>query len=509
MVCPACFSKSYDATICHSCGYDSRIPHCGIALPIGTLLKNGEYQIGKLLGKPGGFGLTYLGFNIQLETKVAIKEYLPLQIAGRGPGTLPVSVHAAENSDVFGYGLKSFLDEARTLAQLRHDNIIRVHAFFQENSTAYMVMEYLEGQSLAEYLAKVGKIKHPDAVALFLPVLEGLAYIHQKNILHRDIKPANIYLTEEGKAILLDFGSARQSIQERSQTLTAILTPGFAPWEQYHRKGKQGPWTDVYACAATLYYMITGLLPPDGAERAIEESIEPIETLVQDVDTPISQAISRGLAVKIEERTPTAFEFKQELLEGSNKSVAHRDERESKPAKLIPLSQKNHVSKLRSLFFRFVLSAIVCTLIGLGAIEAIITPRQFSCEEALAYTGGLGGIKKAAQDRIIANDGKIQQIQNRRAWRNPNEKELFPYFDAFDEGLTAIEKAMIESDKQLLALTEQSYCADSYRAKTTVSRSNEQEKANVLNRKDEARNYVAVVSLVLSFGITWLNNRRR
>ena len=330
MKCPSCFYGAYDSIRCHRCGYESGKPHVGIALPLGTRLKNGEYQIGKVLGKPGGFGITYLGWNVQLETKVAIKEYLPLQIAGRGAGTVAVSVHAEENSEVFEYGLKSFLEEARTLAQLRHESIVRVQNFFRENGTAYMVMEYLEGQSLEEYLAKIGRVTAPDAVALFLPVLDGLAYIHQKNILHRDIKPANIYLTEEGKAILLDFGAARQAVQEKSQSMTAILTPGYAPWEQYHRKGRQGPWTDVYACAVTLYRMVTGQNPPEGAERIVEDDIVQVDRLVPGIDATIAAGIMAGLTVKVEERPQTAKKL-VDLLTG--------ERQEMRKAKPLPAKQ--------------------------------------------------------------------------------------------------------------------------------------------------------------------------
>ena len=337
--CPSCFGGDFDQVRCHYCAYEPLMPHAGIALPIGTLLKNGEYQVGRILGKPGGFGITYLGWNLQLETKVAIKEYLPLQIAGRGAGTATVSVHAQDNIESFECGLKSFLDEARTLAQLRHDNIVRVQNFFRENGTAYMVMEFLEGQSLEEYLVKVGRITAPDAVALFLPILDGLAYLHQKNILHRDIKPANIYLTEEGKAILLDFGAARQAMQERSQSMTSIVTPGFAPWEQYYRKGRQGPWTDVYACAATLYRMVTGQVPQDGAERAIEDDMVQAENLVAGLDISISNAIMAGLAIKIENRPQTASEFaillqedNDHLVAAGNRNQGSRDSEETHPS---------------------------------------------------------------------------------------------------------------------------------------------------------------------------------
>lgn len=313
MKCPSCFAMKYEAGRCNKCGYDAQKLHNDIFLPIGTLLKGGEYQIGRVLGQPGGFGITYLAWDIQLEACVAIKEYLPLQIAGRGAGALAVTIHSQEQETVFENGLHSFLEEAKTLAQLRHDNIVRVHNFFRENGTAYMVMEYLEGQSLEEYLNIVGQITPPDAVALFMPVLDGLGYMHKRNLLHRDIKPSNIYLTDEGKAILLDFGAARQVIRERSQSMTAILTYGYAPWEQYHRKGKQGPWTDVYACAATLYRMISGQVPPDSAERSMEDNIIPLQNIVPKMDCTIANAIMAGLKVRFDERTQSVEEMARGL----------------------------------------------------------------------------------------------------------------------------------------------------------------------------------------------------
>lgn len=309
MRCPACFAKDDSLTGCEKCNYQADQRREGVYLTIGTLLHNGEYIVGKVLGKPGGFGITYLAWDTRFDIKVAIKEYLPFQIAARSADGTSVSIHMQDYRSDFEFGLEKFLEEAKTLAQFRHPNIVRVMNFFGENGTAYMVMDYLEGESLSEYLDRVGKLTGPDAVALFLPILDGLAHIHAKNVLHRDIKPSNIYLTYEGQAILLDFGSARQSFRDRSQSFTAVITPGFAPWEQYHRKGNQGPWTDVYACAATLYFMLTGIVPPDGAERALDDDIESIEELAPDVDVLIVQAISRSLSVRTEDRPQTAFEL--------------------------------------------------------------------------------------------------------------------------------------------------------------------------------------------------------
>lgn len=314
MRCPACFSDHFTAIVCCQCGHREGQRREGIYLPVSAKLHNGEYVIGKVLGKPGGFGITYLAWDTRLDFKVAVKEYLPFQIAARSTDGLSVSIHTPDHQPDFEFGLEKFLDEAQMLAQFRHPNIVRVINFFKENGTAYMVMDYLEGESLAEYLARVGKLTGSDAIAIFLPILDGLSHIHDKHILHRDIKPDNIYLTAEGQAILLDFGSARQYLQERSQNLTAVVTSGFAPWEQYHRKGKQGPWTDVYACAATLYFMITAVAPPDGAQRIAEDDLEAIEALTSGIDGNIAGAIMQGLSINPELRPQTTRAFQSLLL---------------------------------------------------------------------------------------------------------------------------------------------------------------------------------------------------
>ena len=187
---------------------------------------------------------------------MAIKEYLPREMVARSTDGLSLGAHSQEDTEAFHNGLEQFLCEARMLAKFDHANIVRVLDFFEDNNTAYLVMHYYQGVNLTEYMiTKGGHLSEQAVIDIMMPILDGLREVHYHGILHRDIKPQNIYLTESGRAILLDFGNARQAMDEGNKSLSVIMTPGFAPTEQYSRKGCQGPWTDIYGCAATMYYM--------------------------------------------------------------------------------------------------------------------------------------------------------------------------------------------------------------------------------------------------------------
>ncbi|POZ52300.1 serine/threonine protein kinase [Methylovulum psychrotolerans] len=312
VLCPGCFQDKGGATVCPHCGYDEALRRGPLVLPHRTLLQ-GQYLLGAVLGKPGGFGITYLAFDTRLETLVAIKEYLPRDLAGRETGTFTVSPHSQDDGQLFRFGLEQFLSEARTLAKFDHAHVVRVRNVFEENGTAYLVMDYYEGISLAQYLEKKGQLAEQTAVDIMMPILDGLREVHHKGFLHRDIKPQNIYITHDGRPILLDFGSARVAMGEHSNTLSVVLTPGYAPFEQYHRKGEQGPWTDIYACAAVLYQMLTGQIPPEAPERAEYDSLIAPKTLVPSLSAPLNQAIIDGLAVKARGRPQTARDFQERL----------------------------------------------------------------------------------------------------------------------------------------------------------------------------------------------------
>lgn len=237
------------------------------ALPSGYKLH--WYVIGSVIGK-GGFGITYLALDTNLDQRVAIKEFLPVELATRSNDSHvhPISV---DHGDTYGWGLNRFVTEARTLAKFRHPNVVRVMSVFEANSTAYMVMEYERGESL-EKLLKAKKIAGEAKLrSVVMPLMDGLKVVHEAGFIHRDIKPDNIYLRENGTPVLLDFGSARQAIGVATRTLTALVTPGYAPFEQYDTsksgEKKQGPWTDIYSLGATLYRCVTGSGPPDAMGR--------------------------------------------------------------------------------------------------------------------------------------------------------------------------------------------------------------------------------------------------
>ena len=235
-----------------------------VALQNGTELA-GDYRIDRVLGA-GGFGITYRARDTNLDKDVAIKEYLPGELAMRAPDGNVVA-QATSHEGGYKWGLDRFLLEARTLAKFSHPNIVRVLRYFEANATAYVVMDYEQGDPLKTLLQLDPQPAEAKLKAWLGPLLEGLAAVHATGFLHRDIKPDNIFIRADGKPVLIDFGAARQALGGETKSLTAILTPGYAPLEQYSGEGKQGPWTDLYAMAGVLYRAVTDKNPPDAVSR--------------------------------------------------------------------------------------------------------------------------------------------------------------------------------------------------------------------------------------------------
>jgi len=312
-VCIACLHNKPNLKPCPQCGYDEQghVQH-PLYLKPRTLLKD-QYILGIVLGQ-GGFGITYIGFDKWLQRRVAIKEYLPTPLATRDLESGQV-VPLSHQDEHFNNGLQSFINEARHLAKFDHPHIVKVSNYFSENNTGYMVMDYLSGHSLAEVLSHAGgSLATEHALSLLLPILDALHTVHKKSIFHRDISLQNIRLLDTGTPILIDFGAARHVMGECSQSLDLVLNHGYSPLEQYSGRGKIGAWTDIYACAAVLYQLITGSCPPAATDRFSGDTlIAPNCYEHVTISTAMNDAIMHGLHISAEHRFQTIAEFKAAL----------------------------------------------------------------------------------------------------------------------------------------------------------------------------------------------------
>ena len=277
------------------------------ALPLGTRL--GDYRLDAIIGH-GGFGITYRAFDTQLAKFVAIKEYFPVEFAVRRPNG-EVGPRGARFTDDYVWGRERFLDEARALARFRHVHIVPVLRYFEANGTAYTVMEFEDGRSVAQLLRAPNRRLQPDEVRrLAEGLLSGLRAVHAQGFLHRDIKPSNIIVRHDGVPILIDFGAARQAMGGRTRTLTSILTPQYAPIEQYALDGKQGPWTDIYSAAAVLHHAVAGSPPPEAVSRVGVDPYRPLSVTQADrFDQALLAAIDSGLAFAPEQRPQTVADW--------------------------------------------------------------------------------------------------------------------------------------------------------------------------------------------------------
>lgn len=300
--------------ICPYCGFMENTPPSEIYhLYPGVTLQD-RYTIGTVLGF-GGFGITYKAWDNVLNSVVAIKEYYPAGSVQRVPGTKTVIVYQGSKRQEYFSGLSRFLDEARNMAKFHTNNhIVQVDNFFEENNTAYIVMEYLDGISLKGYMKQeFGKIDCNTAVEIILSIIDALKDIHKEGIIHRDISPDNIFLCQGNKIKLIDFGAARFSDEEKEVTRSVILKPGFAPSEQYQSKSKQGPWTDIYALCATLYNMVTGVVPDESVNRVIEDTVKAPKELDESIPDNLSKTIMRGMALNYELRFQNVEELEKAL----------------------------------------------------------------------------------------------------------------------------------------------------------------------------------------------------
>ena len=326
------------------CGYDSAADtdKYPLALKAGSIL-NGRYTVGRVLGQ-GGFGITYIAKDDHTGNRVAIKEYFPSEFAGRTGLASSIQVHSKDQQENFEYGKARFLEEAKTLAALNGDEyIVRIYSYFEENNTAYFVMEYVDGVGLDKYMTQNGgRLSPEEAGQLLLPLMNSLGAIHAKGIVHRDIAPDNILITKDGSAKLIDFGAARYSTGEKSKSLDVILKHGFAPKEQYMRRGRQGPFTDVYALAATYYYAITGKVPPEAIERIDDDNLVPPSSLGVRLPEAAEDALFKALEVNAPDRFQSMSEFYQAMQAAVPSARKNsQEEKVELPSKAEPASPKS------------------------------------------------------------------------------------------------------------------------------------------------------------------------
>jgi serine/threonine protein kinase len=277
------------------------------------------YTIERVLGQ-GGFGITYLARDTNLDQLVAIKEYLPVEVATRRPDAT-VRSRSDGQRERYRWGLDRFIQEARTLARFDHPNIVRVHSVFEFNGTAYMVMRFEEGDNLATLLERRGTLSERDLLRILLPIIDGLELVHNAGFIHRDIKPDNIHIRADGSPVLLDFGSARHALG-KAHTLTILVAPGYAPFEQYYSSSEnQGPWTDIYGLGATCYRAIAGIPPMDAITRSkgilgsTREVLVPARNIGSGrYSTQLLAAIDRSLEFTEKNRPQTVSEWRREIL---------------------------------------------------------------------------------------------------------------------------------------------------------------------------------------------------
>ncbi|MCR4615844.1 MAG: DUF5050 domain-containing protein [Clostridiales bacterium] len=307
-LCEHCFTPISENEVCPGCLGDSNRTKYPAALPEGTILQ-GRYVIGKVLGK-GGFGVTYLCYDAFEEQRVAIKEYLPETLAHRNYGDTAVFISGANSEDIFKTGADRFFYETQLVSRFNgNPNIISVYKSFYENNTVYYVMEYLEGRDLKQYIRENGgKLPEEKVLEIAMCITDALVIVHSANILHRDISPENIYMCNDGRIKLIDFGAARQVVNSSSMSLSVILKEGFAPLEQYQKKGNNGPWTDIYALGATLYYGVTGRFVDDAMTRLTDPQLD-----MTGISFQLAGVLKTMLEVRESDRYQSAMELKRAL----------------------------------------------------------------------------------------------------------------------------------------------------------------------------------------------------
>ena len=439
------------------------------------------YVLERVLGQ-GGFGITYLARDTNLDQPVAIKEYLPIDVATRKPDST-VRPRADDQSDRYRWGLDRFIREARTLARFDHPNIVRVHSVFEFNNTAYMVMRFEEGENFAALLERRRTLPEPELMRVLLPVLDGLELIHNAGFIHRDIKPDNLHIRADGSPVLLDFGSARASLGQ-GRTVTILVAPGYAPFEQYYSSGEnQGPWTDIYGLGATCYRAIAGVPPLDAITRSkgvlgsSREVLVPARTIGSGrYSEGMLRAIDHALEFAEKERPQSITDWRKELRQETVPAAVARPaaSRTAPIAPPIPPPVQPQVSFPRRLAVGAAFAGVAAVA---GAIGAFVVTRG---TEKPAPVGGpeSGGKSTAGQTAVVPagfDPAKQKAIDEAKAQADKAAAEKIAAERLASEKAAA-EKAETERIAAAKALTEREAAEKAARLKAAAEKARTKER---------------------------------
>lgn len=393
----------------------------------GVILKE-RYKIEEVIGA-GGFGITYRAWDPLLQSYVAINEYYPSGIATRSADSSKVCVPVGQEQREYHRGRIRFLKEAQDVARFQSEpNIVSIYDYLEENDTAYMVMEYLHGCTLKQYIREHGGRLDTDHILhICLSVLDALAVVHKAGMIHRDISPENIFICEDLTVKLIDFGAAKQVYLDGEQTMSVVLKPGYAPPEQYAKKDKQGPWTDIYALGATLYFAATGEKPEESFGRVLEDTIKPVCEVNPEIPRAMSQVIMRAMSVKIEDRYQTVEAMREALLAGEGQNA------QMEPY-VIPASRisKRDLPKKRG-FLIGVAFCIVIMLVVTGIWMAgrvakkagTATATEMNAASTEAQTATMADAQTATDAEQAATEAeKTTQADNPMVMHVPTKEEL-------------------------------------------------------------------------------------
>jgi len=383
-----------------------------------------RYRIDSVIAA-GGFGITYLCHHTTLGKPYALKEHFPRQFAYRDGATMDVRPTDAET---FSWTLDRFLQEGRALASCHHPNVVSVADVFEANQTAYMVLGYEEGRSLKSWLEMLGRAPTQDEIdAILAPLLDALAYVHGQGLLHRDIAPDNIMIRSDGKPCLIDFGSARQAVAERSQVMSALVKSGYSPPEQYTRAGRmQGPWSDVYAMGATLYRMVTGKTLPESTDRSIEDEVRPVSEMISNPSAyraAFLDGVDKALVFHYAKRPQSIAEWRGMLIDDGTVSHAaaapppsastgpppppidrHPDTRANTADRPVPSPASHRGSKNRRAL------TVLAAMLVIGGVGYAISSQQSTSKRAAA-------VLKAEDDARVQREKEAQRTAKEKSDR--------------------------------------------------------------------------------------------